>query len=316
MRLNQFYFLLKIEEFHSISKAATALFTTQPSVSLAIQELEAELGFPILIRTRKGVHFTPEGQLVLNEAKKIAASLDAIQQIQQMSLHNIVATITIGCDFQLGSLIISNLALQLKQEYPGLTINNRPQRTLTTIKAVAEQEQPMAIIHYNGFEQQKIQNELQAHQLQSILLAQDEFCFVASPHHLLHQKQSLSLIDTVDYPYLIDSDIDNIFMKNFFDQLTTQGQRALQTIQIEDIGTQRRYLSQSNAIQLMSRGSLIAGNQIFSDQLLELPVADFCCKTDIICITNKNHTKTPLEQLLLTQIQQYPFQQLLEKPDK
>ena len=40
MRLNQFEFLIALEEYSSFSKAAQVLFISQPSLSAAIKELE------------------------------------------------------------------------------------------------------------------------------------------------------------------------------------------------------------------------------------------------------------------------------------
>ena len=110
MRINQFLFLTKIEECHSISKAASALYTSQPSISLAIQELEKELGFPILLRTSKGVRFTAEGELVLAEAKKIMNSVTCISEIKPLSLQNLDTTVTVGCDCNFASLMISDIS--------------------------------------------------------------------------------------------------------------------------------------------------------------------------------------------------------------
>lgn len=49
----------------SISRAAQELFATQPTVSLRIKRLEAELGFPVFNRSWRGVELTPEGRHIL-----------------------------------------------------------------------------------------------------------------------------------------------------------------------------------------------------------------------------------------------------------
>ena len=41
-------------------------------MSVKIREMEDELGYPLLIRTRQGIEFTERGKLVLAKAKPIA----------------------------------------------------------------------------------------------------------------------------------------------------------------------------------------------------------------------------------------------------
>jgi len=53
-----------VAEHRSFSKAAKALYATQPAVSQAIMNLENELGTRLFTRTSKGVKLTTDGQLL------------------------------------------------------------------------------------------------------------------------------------------------------------------------------------------------------------------------------------------------------------
>ncbi len=308
MRINQFLFLTKIEECHSISKAASALYTSQPSISLAIQELEKELGFPILLRTSKGVRFTAEGELVLAEAKKIMNSVTCISEIKPLSLQNLDTTVTVGCDCNFASLMISDITINLKQLYPSLVINSQLHTTLQTIQLIGELSHALAIIHFNDFDEPKIRSEISKYHLQIHELFLDELCFVAYPQHPLFHCQPLCLEQIFAYPFLMDSDVSNVYVKNFLNQLPAYQKRSAPIIQIEDTGSQRYYLNQSQAIQLISRLSLNSGNKIFHDTLKELPVDDFYCSNHIVCLSRPN-THSTAEQLILEIIKNYPFEQ-------
>ena len=48
----------------NMSSAAKELFISQPAVSMSIRQLEERMGAPLLIRTAKGVHTTPEGGML------------------------------------------------------------------------------------------------------------------------------------------------------------------------------------------------------------------------------------------------------------
>jgi len=61
------YFQAVAEEL-SYSRAAERLHIAQPALSRAVQEIEAELGGPVLDRNRRRVSLTPAGRVLLREA--------------------------------------------------------------------------------------------------------------------------------------------------------------------------------------------------------------------------------------------------------
>ena len=69
MQLTQLEYLIAVEKYGSISRAARELYTSQSSISTSIKTLETELGVEVLRRGTKGVHITAEGQYILENAK-------------------------------------------------------------------------------------------------------------------------------------------------------------------------------------------------------------------------------------------------------
>jgi DNA-binding transcriptional LysR family regulator len=66
------------EEGH-IGRAAQRLFITQPALSRQIQQLEREIGAPLLLRTARGVELTDAGQELLARARvALEAAEDAL----------------------------------------------------------------------------------------------------------------------------------------------------------------------------------------------------------------------------------------------
>ena len=71
MRIEQLITFDKVVQHSSFTKAASELYTTQPSVSKMIDALEDELGQQLVRRTSRGIELTPYGTRVYSDVKVI-----------------------------------------------------------------------------------------------------------------------------------------------------------------------------------------------------------------------------------------------------
>ena len=81
MTLTQMQYFRAVCTYESYTKAAAALFVTQPAVSKAIRELEAECGTPLLIRKGNSLTVTQAGRLLLEEVNAVLSHVDSLNQM-------------------------------------------------------------------------------------------------------------------------------------------------------------------------------------------------------------------------------------------
>ena len=74
MTLTQLKYVITIADTGSMNEAAKLLFISQPSLSLALKELENEIGTELFKRSNRGVVLTPEGQEFLGYARQVTRS--------------------------------------------------------------------------------------------------------------------------------------------------------------------------------------------------------------------------------------------------
>ncbi len=65
MTFERIIYATEVAKCGSINKAAKKLFVSASAVSLAIKELEEELGIVLFERTNKGVQITVKGQQII-----------------------------------------------------------------------------------------------------------------------------------------------------------------------------------------------------------------------------------------------------------
>lgn len=78
MELRQIEYFLAVVRYGGYTHAASALYVSQPSLSIAIQKLENELGVKLLERDNKRIALTKEGEIFHRQAEKLLRDADEI----------------------------------------------------------------------------------------------------------------------------------------------------------------------------------------------------------------------------------------------
>ncbi|MBR3069154.1 MAG: LysR family transcriptional regulator, partial [Lachnospiraceae bacterium] len=79
MTLAQLRYFCTAARLHSITQAADSLFVTQPTISIAIRDLEKEFGIPLFAHKSGRLHMTEEGALFYEKASAILAMCDELR---------------------------------------------------------------------------------------------------------------------------------------------------------------------------------------------------------------------------------------------
>lgn len=116
------YFLTVARE-ESFSRAANALYLSQPTLSRQIREMEEELGVQLLVRTNRNVRLTQEGQRLRRRAQEIVDLMDKTQEEFASPEGEVTGEIAIGCGETQIMREVAKVAIPLQHEHPGIHFN-------------------------------------------------------------------------------------------------------------------------------------------------------------------------------------------------
>ena len=115
MELLQLRYFRKVAEMENVSKAARALYVSQPALSTAIGRLEKELGFSLFERRGNRIFLTEAGRCLLEYVNSVFSTLDeGIDKAKQIAFSN-SETLKVASGFG----VIRGIAEDYQKKYPG-----------------------------------------------------------------------------------------------------------------------------------------------------------------------------------------------------
>jgi DNA-binding transcriptional LysR family regulator len=115
------YLMALAKEGH-FARAAAACHVSQPTLSAAIQQLEAELGVPIVKRGQRFQGLTDQGRLVIEAARRMANERDRLRQQLREQHEGVSGTLRIGV---LGSTVplLKSLTIPFCERFPNVSLS-------------------------------------------------------------------------------------------------------------------------------------------------------------------------------------------------
>jgi DNA-binding transcriptional LysR family regulator len=136
MELRQLrYFVAVAEELH-FRRAAARLHISQPPLSQQIRALEDELGFGLLVRTRRRVELTPAGAAFLRDARTVLGELEGAVATARRIDAGQSGRLRINFVGSALFSIVPRMVERFRRSRPGVEIELHERATLEQLRAV------------------------------------------------------------------------------------------------------------------------------------------------------------------------------------
>jgi DNA-binding transcriptional LysR family regulator len=188
----------RLQVFHAVAKhlsftkAADALFMTQPAVTFQIRQLEEHFNTRLFDRVNGRIALTPAGQVALEYAERILAlSAELGTRLKDMS-GQAVGPLLIGASMTVGEYVLPQLIGKFKARFPTVV------PTLFVGNSEAVQDRVAERTLDLGF----IEGDSHLSSLQSEVCCEDELQIVCAPYHPLAKEASALPASLTRHPYI------------------------------------------------------------------------------------------------------------------
>jgi DNA-binding transcriptional LysR family regulator len=191
--LKQLRYAVATARCENLSLAAAELHVSQPSLTAAIDSLEAQFGQKIFVRRRgAGAALTPFGRTVIDRARRV---LDEERQLQNLakSSGDVSGEIVLGCFDELAPYCAAALMRRLRERHPGLHIAVREEGFESLRRRLADGSINLALTY-----------DLDTDPLLEVVVLREvrPHALMAADHELA-KKSSVSLTELAAYPLVL-----------------------------------------------------------------------------------------------------------------
>ena len=188
-RLQVFHTVAKLLSF---TKAAESLHMTQPAVTFQVRQLEEQFNTRLFDRTHNRISLTEAGQVVYTHAGKIFELYGQMENAVREITGEISGTLTLGASTTIAEYMLPALLGNFRAEYPDINIQLKVSNTDGIVSMIENNEIDLGVV------------EAPVHNKNLVVekCREDHLVCVVPPNHPLAGKDTASLSDITDYPYI------------------------------------------------------------------------------------------------------------------
>lgn len=192
MDLGQVEAFVQVAQHRSFSKAADALFLTQPSVTARIQSLERDLGESLFERNGRGVRLTEMGATFLPHARRALKALqdgrDALDGMRNLD----IGTLKLGSALTVSTYVLPRILKQYCTTYPGVEVSVHTGRSEQVLQMVLSDDAHCAL-----------ERTVHHAEIATVPLYEDDLVLAAAPSHRFAKTRGVAIEEVGREPLIL-----------------------------------------------------------------------------------------------------------------
>ena len=227
MTLAQLRYFTTAARYHSISKAAQMLFVTQPTISIAIRDLENEFSVTLFSHKNHHISLTEEGEQFYTKATAILTACEELK-VEYSGVGDIKSHLRVGIPPMLSTIFFPELILRFHEAHPEVWVELQEYGSVRASEMVTDEVVDVGLVNM------EIHNLDQFHSLQ---LSKEKLVYGVCNNHKFAKRKKLSLEELDKEPIIMynQDSIQNRILQSRFDAISISPQIILRSSQIVTI---------------------------------------------------------------------------------
>jgi len=197
MELRHLRYFVAVAETENVTRAAARLHVSQPALSRQIQDLEEEIGFPLLFRGARSVRLTEAGRVFLGEARAVLQRAVTAVETARAAAGGQGGEIHVGYSPSLTVQILPQALRAFQNDYPGVRVvlyDLAAGEMLDKMRAGKLDVALLPLLPEKSFRGLRVDE-----------LARYAQCIAVSPRHPLARRKTVSLAAVAREPLIVYS---------------------------------------------------------------------------------------------------------------
>jgi len=181
----------------SVTRAASVLHRSQPTVSNALRRLRTLLGDDLLVRGPKGLVLTPRAEAIRAPLREAIVQIGhCLDDVPQFDPARATGSFRISAPDRLSLAIVPSLFDRLRQHAPRMTLQVATADSRHAMKLLDEDQTDLALAWYD---------EKPRHLSSELLHDEQLFCVFRPGHPLARSKKRFDLAAVLSFPHIVVS---------------------------------------------------------------------------------------------------------------
>lgn len=279
MTLKHLKIFVKVCETGSVTQAAEKLFLAQPSVSLAISELENYYGIKLFERFSKRLHITESGKRFLQYATHIVSLFENMEK--EVKNFDAIGVIRIGTSVTIGNYLIPRYIKAFREKHPQMEI-----KTIIDNSDTIEQH-----VIDNHIDLGLIEGKIHSPYIKAQVFREDNLVLISSLEHPLAKTENITIDMLRNQDFLLRE--KGSAVREIFDYIMLSNNVDVNPI-LESISTEAiiRFTSANLGLALLPNMLVRDAVKRKEVKILEVKDVSFTRNFSIIYHVNKFLTKS------------------------